>query len=57
MEVSFITDESFDQRIGVDFALNVTNRQSNVAPQLITGSFAAPNQPNSFQPSNSGVLA
>jgi type II secretory pathway component GspD/PulD (secretin) len=51
VEVRFITlAEAFYERIGLDFKINVTNHNSKIEPQLTSGTFADPNQINSFSP-------
>jgi type II secretory pathway component GspD/PulD (secretin)/tetratricopeptide (TPR) repeat protein len=55
VEVRVITlAETFFERIGLDFALNVkTNKNTaKYEPQLVTGQFAAPGQINDFNPKN-----
>jgi Flp pilus assembly secretin CpaC len=60
IEVRFVTlAEAFYERIGLDFSMNITNRQTKYEPQLITGNFAPPNQLNVFRPTDfwSGLFA
>lgn len=52
IEVRFITlSEEFYERIGVDFNLNVVNREtSKYEPQIVSGQFAPPGFVNRFVP-------
>ncbi|HBI41705.1 MAG TPA: hypothetical protein DDY78_02480, partial [Planctomycetales bacterium] len=56
LEVRFISiSDDFFERIGLDFALNITNTQgsnSKFQPQLTTGIFQPAGQINAFRPNN-----
>jgi len=54
LEVRFIAiSDDFFERIGVDFAMNITNNSANAnyGSQLVSGAFQPPGLINSFQPS------
>jgi type II secretory pathway component GspD/PulD (secretin)/tetratricopeptide (TPR) repeat protein len=53
VEIRMVTlDEAFYERIGVNFSMNIVNKNTKYFPQLATGQFNLPLQNNSFTPSS-----
>jgi type II secretory pathway component GspD/PulD (secretin)/tetratricopeptide (TPR) repeat protein len=53
VEVRFVTvNDSFFERIGVDFNMNILTKNTRVEPQITSGVFSPDGYINSFQPKN-----
>ena len=56
VEIRFVTiDDSFFERIGVDFNMNIQTKNTSIQPQLSTGVFTPEGYINAFAPKNTVI--